>query len=427
MRRPIVSPLVLLLVVAACSSSPERRPLPPLDVADAAAAPSAPELSDLTGRLVVLDGTGNLTVMRPDGTERVILAKSDAERRMLSHPTWSPDGRQVAWTELGLDDRASLVVAPSDGSEASRTEVPFPSVYMAWDPRSEQIAFVGRDVEDGSLGMVTVAPSAGVINHIDSGAPFYLDWAPTGEGLAIHVANRLAVVLPDGGDRVNIPSSGSFRVPTFVGDTLIHAIDTESGPILVTSTGDAEPVEIARFGGTLAYTVHPDGERVAALATGPPGFDGDRHERAGTEAPDLSPNELTLIDLSTGSQSIVDDRRAVVWHWSPNGDRLLFGTFEQQRSHLTEYPIRWHMWDGTSTTDLGIFVPSALLASQYLPFFDQFERSMSVWSPDGSAFVYAGRGEDREAAVWVQRTDVEAGPSRQGPGVFAAWAPSPEG
>jgi hypothetical protein len=47
---------------------------------------------------------------------------------------------------------------------------------------------------------------------------------------------------------------------------------------------------------------------------------------------------------------------------------------------------------------------------------------MRVWAPDGSAFVYTGRGEDGNFGVWVHALDAEA-PELVADGVFATWSP----
>mmetsp|Transcript_38254 Transcript_38254/g.61983 ORF Transcript_38254/g.61983 Transcript_38254/m.61983 type:complete len:121 (+) Transcript_38254:328-690(+) len=78
------------------------------------------------------------------------------------------------------------------------------------------------------------------------------------------------------------------------------------------------------------------------------------------------------------------------------------------------------------------FTPSRLLMRHYIPFFDQYSQSMSIWAPDSSAFVYAGNAESdangTPSSVWVQKmpisdTEESPAPLSLGEGDFAAWSP----
>src|SRR5262245_20371523 len=75
---------LLLVVAAACTSEPEERDLPNVDIATTtdAETPSesespdptvASDLAGLTGRLAVLNAEGNLVTLDPDGSGEVVL------------------------------------------------------------------------------------------------------------------------------------------------------------------------------------------------------------------------------------------------------------------------------------------------------------------------------------------------------------------
>src|SRR5512132_4345596 len=94
---------LLLVLAASCTSEPERRDLPDVEIdvpADpSAAAPSevpartAPsKIAGLPGRLAVLDAAGNLVTVNPDGSDEVLLAQAEPGRSEVRQPTWSPDG-----------------------------------------------------------------------------------------------------------------------------------------------------------------------------------------------------------------------------------------------------------------------------------------------------------------------------------------------
>jgi hypothetical protein len=49
---------------------------------------------------------------------------------------------------------------------------------------------------------------------------------------------------------------------------------------------------------------------------------------------------------------------------------------------------------------------------------------MTLWSPDGLAFVYAGEQvESGESGVWIQLAAPRIAPVRVADGVVASWSP----
>jgi len=83
----------------------------------------------------------------------------------------------------------------------------------------------------------------------------------------------------------------------------------------------------------------------------------------------------------------------------------------------TEQGIRPTVWavDGT-TTDYAEFLPSVVLVRDMFPFFPQYAQSMSYWSPDSTAFVYAA-----DDGIRVQELN-RATPSRISDGSWVAWS-----
>ena len=82
------------------------------------------------------------------------------------------------------------------------------------------------------------------------------------------------------------------------------------------------------------------------------------------------------------------------------------------------------MWEDGSSFSTDRFVPSLELSRDYFPFFEQYAQSMTLWSPDGSAFVYAGQqDESGESGVWIQPATPRIAPVRVADGVVASWSP----
>ena len=242
---PLVAALVLVLA-ASCTSEPERRDLPDVDIdvtadptIDAPSAGPAPtvasKVAGLPGRLAILNAAGDLVTMNPDGSHELVLDRVEAGRSQVRQPTWSPDGRSVAWVHVEITEAGALssAVATSTGdgtrpTEARTAVVPF---YLSWDPTSSRIAYLGSPSEDDiELGILEVAGrSSGT--PLDTGRPFYLSWAPNGDQLFVHVGeDRLERLGLDGSLTTVAERPGTFSAPVWTADgrTFVYAsIDAE--------------------------------------------------------------------------------------------------------------------------------------------------------------------------------------------------------
>ena len=65
-------------------------------------------------------------------------------------------------------------------------------------------------------------------------------------------------------------------------------------------------------------------------------------------------------------------------------------------------------------------MPAPGLLRDLVPFFDQYAQSMTLWSPDGSAFAFPGV-VDGEDGIWVQEL-AGADPRRIAGGSWVAWS-----
>jgi hypothetical protein len=67
--------------------------------------------------------------------------------------------------------------------------------------------------------------------------------------------------------------------------------------------------------------------------------------------------------------------------------------------------------------------PELAIAVDYLQYFEQYAQSMSLWSPDGTAFAYPGTNEDGEEGVWIQSARADRAAVLVTDGDFVAWSP----
>lgn len=373
------------------------------------------------GRIAVLDELGNLTAFDADGSDPVVLDGSVPGETLVRQPTWSPDGARIAWVRLAAEGTpaevaaaavgttsAAVVTAAADGTRPTETPVAAQPFYLSWDPTSSRVAYLGGSASaDIELGVVDVAAGSAV--PLDAGSPFYFSWNPSGRQLLVHVGtDRLDRLAIDGTLTTVDDRPGIFNVPVWTsnGRTFIYASQTGGGQRLVAYDLEADRGEtLVRFDGAITFVVSPDGRRVA--------FQVVRDQTI------VVP--LSVIDRRTGAIERVATGFAAAFFWSPAGTKLLSLLPELGGDSVS---FRWGVWEGGSSFTTGRFAPSLEFSREYLQFFEQYAQSMSLWSPDGSAFVYAGSSESGEAGVWIQPASADTAPVLVADGVFASWSPA---
>jgi TolB protein len=375
----------------------------------ASPSPRATGIPGATGRIAVLDEGGTLTAFAADGSDAVVLARSVPDQTLVRQPAWSPDGARIAWVAMAADGTsADVMTAAPDGSRS--TDVPVGAVpfYLSWDPTSSRIGYLGNSPSVGiELGLVDVAASA--YAPIDSGSPLYLSWAPTGKQLLVHVGtDRLDRLALDGSHTSVDDQPGTFTAPVWTADgrTMIYVSAGGHGQRLVSyDVGTQQREVLARFKGTIAFVVSSDGRRVAFQVL-----------HGGVVATPLS-----VIDRKTGTTERVANEYSPAFFWSPDGTKLLSLLPEVAPGRIW---FRWGVWEDGSSFSTGRFVPSLEFSRDYLQFFEKYAQSMRVWSPDGSAFVYAGEEESGGSGIWIQQATRNTAPVRLADGVVASWSPA---
>ena len=101
-------------------------------------------------RIAVAHG-GTLELLDPDGSDRTTLfvQQHPVDRGGLSQPTWSPDGRRIAfagWLGGAVKDGQGLYAVNRDGSDPTLLLGPVPGLGVfdpAWSPNGSTIAYIG--------------------------------------------------------------------------------------------------------------------------------------------------------------------------------------------------------------------------------------------------------------------------------------------
>ena len=360
---------------------------------------------------MVIDDLGNLLTLAPDGSNELLLEEAVPGQVAVRQPTWSPDGRRLAWVRVQAGTNGgsvALVTAATDGTQVTESATPVAPFYLSWDPTSSRIAYLGSVSPEGiQLGVVHV--DAGEVVPLDAGRPLYLSWDPTGSHLLVHVgSDRLERLDLDGTPTTVHPRPGSFNTPVWTpdGESFVYASGSGQRQRLVVHDLERERGRgLVRFEGSIVFVVSPDGRRIAFQVV--------------RSRSDVGP--LSVVDRETGEVEQVADGVAPAFFWSPAGDQLLYLGIEPAPGRVW---FRWNVWNGVASFSTPRFVPTDTFGRDYLQFFEQYSQSMRLWSPDGSAFTYAGAAESGEQGVWVQPVAPDTPPTRVSDGVFVAWSPA---
>ena len=367
-------------LVAACTSSPA---LPPL---------------------LVLTDDNALTAISPEG-ETIELVAADPER-LLSQPTWAPDGRLAVWTEF--DTAASTaVIAMGDSQGQRRIDGGTLPYFYAWSPDGSHIAYLGNAPDGAGVAMGFIDVVAGTARLVDSGAPYYLDWAPDGSRLAAHIDTTFLGFVDLDGNRTPLATApGFFQAPQFLEDgRLLVAIGGDQQGVAI-SEGDGEPLVIAPTDGGTFFSASATGAMLAFTDT--------------ADAAILGSLAAQTIEGNGGggNPQTLSEGPVVAFEWSPSGEKLLFLTVNATGSALIP-----QVWEGGSSRAYKELIPTQEMISRYLPFWDQYSRVLTLWAPDGASFVLPVDGENGGSIVVY---NVESGDTnRVAGGRFASWAPGP--
>jgi TolB protein len=335
----------------------------------------------------------------PDGTDEMVVDSGPSSQPPTA-VTWSPDGSRLAWSSMAAEGPV-VAVAEAGGGDLQRVPTPFPSFFLLWDGPGERLASLGT--ANGGVSLNVIGDEAGEI--LVTGQPLYLSWAPDGASLVAHRSDDLRIVDADGGDTVVPVPDGFFATPVWLDDGRVvfaTADDAETVVQVGDLAADGRGDELLRVQGRAALVADDAGERLAVAVVGPSAESG-----------------LYVVDLTTGASTHIADEPGLWWTWSPDGSRLLVMTLSASAGRAG-----WSVWDGT-TFDVVVeaFRPTTRFVADYLPFADQWDLAVDLWSPDSTAFAFAGVSPAGQSTVFVQNLDGGL-PDAVGGGSFVTWSPT---
>ena len=365
------------------------------------ASPEAP-----LGLIAYVGTDGNIYTIDRDGKHQTAITQ-DADQasdpgqmeNAYLYPTWAPDGKKLAF--VGFDShssagpQASLYTVSPDGNNrvtAFNSQDSFP-FYLFWSPNSEQITFLATSADGMSLALFMAPAAGGASQIIGTGQPFYWDWSPDTKAIAVHTGGaaslnpdaHLALYELNGSiQRKEIQlNPGSFQAPAWspAGDELVLTAENDAGEdelVLIGRAGIVKQV-LTRLAGPAAFAWSPKGDRLAYTVPV-------------EEDPSGLTNQLILLDpAKSDSGKEVVKAVVVAFFWSPDSRKIAYLLFTPDKPETSQIlaqsapgitlNVKVYDLDSGDTRQIATFSPTESF-QQVFPYFDQYQRSGTIWSPD---------------------------------------------
>ena len=436
--RTFLAVLLLAGITLACSISTRQT------------VPGMPEdQGKLSSGLIAYLGTdGNVYIVGPGGENQKAVtqdaslsATSGSERRLYQQPTWSPDGRRLAF--LGFSgkadtlDKSTLYTVASNGKdlvEAFTSTEYFP-FYLYWTPDSQSVSFLSNGSNENELALHLAAATGGESRILGVGQPFYWAWSPSSDVLVIHTGGAIAenpaaklayLTLTGNSEGTSIAlDPAAFQAPDWSkdGERIVVAAEGKDGKGLLALTGrdGSQRETLGEFEGPVTFSLSPDGHLLAYTVQ-----DKSQEDPAGFF------KQLVVLDVEDPAKSSHIVRDVLVgFFWSPDSHNIAYfaptvsspGSSKETAPLPVEIQLGLYLVDVRTgaITRLAVFSPTSDFID-ILPFYDQYQRSTTIWSPDSQRIVYSSGDSGGDEGIYVVQASGEGVPQRIASGTVAYWS-----
>ena len=159
----------------------------------------------------------SLRTFQSDGSKRHTIGEIhpfDQDHEYFPLPSWSPDGKRIAFA-TGAEDQRSIYTALPDGTDTQLVVEGVGVRQIAWSPEGSEILFVTDWLylvsPDGSNLRRLEVPAELERRMPDAGSTALAAWSPDGSMIAIHYPGRLLVAMNRDGTHHRILYEGDLR------------------------------------------------------------------------------------------------------------------------------------------------------------------------------------------------------------------------
>ncbi|MFQ5942609.1 MAG: TolB family protein [Anaerolineales bacterium] len=417
-KKHLVLPLVLgSLLIAACGS-----------VAQSIQVPQSPLLAAIerkSGLIAYLGPDGNVYTINQAGGKLNMVTEDahgaeDGVRRFYDFPTWSLEDNKLAFVGFDVQEdgsaSASIFATDKKAEDAreiytSDAHVPF---FLYWSPDGEWVSFLSSTQGSSAMALQIASAIGGETSVVDTGRPYYWAWSPESNRVIAHAGGSIAV--NPSGARLSlvemepvIRETGlgiqptNFQAPAYSPDgEYVLLAGTTGGQqqlVLTDSAGRLQRV-LADFEGTIAFDWAPKGDFAAYLTADP--------------LSEALVGDLTFLDLGKPDQPELISSQAedvMGFFWAPDGKKLAFfvpivfseaAEGEEQTAENTRFMLELHIAKPKTgdTRRIAAFQPSPSFLNIF-PFFDQYQRSATIWSPDSRYIVVSAVASEDTQGLFI--------------------------
>ena len=415
--------------------------------------PQSPLLSTLerkSGLIAYIGADGNMYVSNQGGTNLSKLTNDavgsnseSSEFHIYQLPTWSHDGGQLAFVGTnGTSSAATSTLYVTDVKTSktnklysSATELP---VYLYWSPGDANISFLSTSVSGQELILQSVPAKGGERTIIDTGSPYYWSWAPNGRTLISHVGGASSSAVPDHFAFIQLQDSGvvedgldatpaSFQAPAWSPDgshILLTRVENGNNEIILMDGAGVYQKTIGDFKLNTALGWSTDGKQVAFI-------DGAQAMNAGTLG------TLNVVSIETNKKVSVGDN-VIAFYWSPNSEKLAYfipllssatgnnnsnGSGSTTTQPQQQLLLQLNMFDVKTGQSRKLFTyqPTDQFKNT-LPYFDQYQQSNTIWSPDNNNLVLDFIDQSGKPGIAVVAASGQLEPRIIAEGLLAFWS-----
>ena len=270
------------------------------------------------------------------------------------------------------------------------------------------------------------------------GNPFYWSWAPDSKSLLIHVNGaaqydpgaRLAMLTLEESvveDAFGVKPA-LFQAPEITpdGSRVLFAAEGQDGEpsLILSDRSGLDQKVLTTYEGTVAFALSPDGKRLAYIRTDQP--------RLGALG------RMTIVDLSGEAEPIeIEAERVLAFFWAPDSEQVAFfvptairpeqgsGTPSPEGQGGQDVQIVLYLSVANARSgevrEVATFFPTDQFLN-LLPYFDQYHRSATIWSPDSNNLVLSAYDPEGNPGVWLAPSDGNLEPRFLTPGTLGFWS-----